>query len=123
MYLASGWRVILQPAAINQVVHVGQQITVQAEIVNRLDQPVAAAGVRVYLGQIIYAQQGLEYSEAFINNGLEGQTPVAALTNKARRGDLQDPLPVRAAAIRSTSRPTWSTRPISIPTATRRSCQ
>ena len=82
VYLASDWRVILQPAAINQVVHVGQQITVQAEIVNRLDQPVDAAGVRVYLGQIIYAQQGLEYSEAFINNGLEGQTPVAALTNK-----------------------------------------
>jgi uncharacterized membrane protein len=82
VYLASDWRVILQPAAINQVVHVGQQITVQAEIVNRLDQSVAAAGVRVYLGQIIYAQQGLQYSEAFINNGLEGQTPVAALTNK-----------------------------------------
>jgi hypothetical protein len=82
VYLASEWRVILQPAAINQVVHVGQQITVQAQIVNRLDQPVAAAGVRVYLGQIIYAQQGLQYSEAFINNGLEGQTPVAALTNR-----------------------------------------
>jgi len=82
VYLASDWRVILQPAAINQVVHVGQQITVQAEIVNRLDQPVAAGGVRVYLGQIIYAQQGLQFSEAFINNGLEGQTPVAALTNK-----------------------------------------
>ena len=82
VYLASDWRVILQPAAINQVVHVGQQITVQAQIVNRLDQPVAAAGARVYLGQIIYAQQGLQYSEAFINNGLEGQTPVAALTNK-----------------------------------------
>ena len=81
VYLASDWRVILQPAAINQVVHVGQQITVQAEIVNRLDQPVAAGGVRIYLGQIIYAQQGLQYSEAFINNGLEGQTPVAALTN------------------------------------------
>jgi len=81
VYLASGWRVILQPAAINQVVHVGQQITVQAQIVNRLDQPVAAAGVRVYLGQIIYAQQGLRFSQAFINDGLEGQTPVAALTN------------------------------------------
>jgi uncharacterized membrane protein len=82
VYLASNWRVILEPAAIDQVVHVGQQITVKAEIVDRLDQPVAAAGVRVYLGQIIYAQQGLQYSEAFINNGLEGQTPVAALTNK-----------------------------------------
>jgi uncharacterized membrane protein len=82
VYLASSWRVILQPAAINQTVRVGQQITVRAEIVNRLDQPVAAAAVPVYLGQIIYAQQGLQFSEAFINNGLEGQTPVEALTNK-----------------------------------------
>ena len=38
--------------------------------------------VPVYLGQIIYAQQGLQFSQAFINNGLEGQTPVEALTNK-----------------------------------------
>jgi len=82
VYLASDWRVILRPAAINQTVHVGRPITVQAEIVNRLDQPVAAAGVPVYLGQIIYAQQGLEYSEAFINHGLEGQTPVAARTDR-----------------------------------------
>jgi hypothetical protein len=82
VYLASSWRVILQPAAINQTVRVGQQITVRAEIVNRLDQPVAAAAVPVYLGQIIYAQQGLQFSEAFINNGLEGQTPVEALTDK-----------------------------------------
>ena len=82
VYLASSWRVILQPDAINQTVRVGQQITVRAEIVNRLDQPVAAAAVPVYLGQIIYAQQGLQYAQAFINNGLEGQTPVEALTDK-----------------------------------------
>src|SRR5579863_2314810 len=82
VYLASSWRVILQPDAINQTVRTGQQITVQAEIVNRLDQPVAAAEVPVYLGQIIYAQQGLQFAQAFINNGLEGQTPVEALTNK-----------------------------------------
>jgi hypothetical protein len=82
-YLASTWRVVLQPDAINQTVPVGQQITVQAEIVNRFDQPVDVADVPVYLGQIIYAQQGLEYSQAFINNGLEGQTPVEALTDNA----------------------------------------
>ena len=81
-YLASTWRVTLQPDAINQIVRLGQQILVQASIVNRLDQPVEAAGVPVYLGQIIYAQQGLQYSEAYINNGLEGQTPVEALTDK-----------------------------------------
>jgi len=82
-YLASTWRVILAPDAINQTVHIGQQVTVQAELVNRLDQPVRAADVPVYLGQVIYAQQGLQYSQAYINNGLEGQTPVEAMTNKA----------------------------------------
>jgi uncharacterized membrane protein len=82
VYLASSWRVILQPDAINQTVPIGQQIAVRAEIVNRLDQPVAAAAVPVYLGQIIYAQQGLQYAQAFINSGLEGQTPVEALTDK-----------------------------------------
>jgi hypothetical protein len=82
VYLTSSWRVILQPDAINQTVPIGQQITVRAELVDRLDQPVAAAAVPVYLGQIIYAQQGLQYAQAFINNGLEGQTPVEALTDK-----------------------------------------
>jgi hypothetical protein len=82
-YLASTWRVILNPDAISQTIPVGQQITVQAQIVNRLDQPVAVGNVPVYLGQVIYAQQGLEFSEAFINNGLGGQTPVEALTNSA----------------------------------------
>jgi uncharacterized membrane protein len=80
-YLASTWRVILQPDAVSQTVHTGQQITVRAQIVNRLDQPVTAAHVPVYLGQIIYAQQGLKYSQAFINKGLEGQTPIEALTD------------------------------------------
>jgi uncharacterized membrane protein len=83
VYLASTWRVILQPDAISSTVPIGQQITVHAQIVNRLDQPVTAAHVPVYLGQIIYAQQGLQYSQAFINKGLEGQTPIEALTNDA----------------------------------------
>jgi uncharacterized membrane protein len=82
VYLASSWRVVLEPDAINQTVPLGQQISVRAEIVNRLDQPVEAAAIPVYLGQIIYAQQGLQFSQAFINNGLEGQTPVEALTNR-----------------------------------------
>lgn len=80
-YLATTWRVILRPDAISRTVPIGQQVTVHAELVNRLDQPVRVAGVPVYLGQVIYAQQGLRYSQAFINNGLEGQTPVSALTN------------------------------------------
>jgi len=93
-YLVSTWRVILQPDSISQTVPIGQQITVRAEIVNRLDQPVQAADVPVYLGQVIYAQQGLQYSQAFINDGLEGQTPVEALTNKAGAATFRIQSPV-----------------------------
>jgi uncharacterized membrane protein len=80
-YVASVWRVVLRPSTINQPVTQGQTITVHAEIVNRLDQPVRAANVPVYLGQVIYAQGGTQFSQAFINSGYGGQTPVSALTN------------------------------------------
>jgi hypothetical protein len=80
-YVASQWRVVLQPATINEPVRRGQPITVHAQVVNRLDQPVRAARVPVYLGQVIYAQRGLQYSQATINNSLPGQTPIRSLTD------------------------------------------
>jgi uncharacterized membrane protein len=80
-YLASVWRLVLQPATIGEPVARGQDITVQAEIVNRLDEPMRVANVPVYLGQVIYAQRGLQFSQAVINQGQPGQTPVEALTN------------------------------------------
>jgi uncharacterized membrane protein len=83
VYLANTWRLVLRPATIERPVAVGQQITVQAEIVDRLDRPVPAAGVPVYLGQVIYDQHGLQFSQAIVNQGLPGQTPVEALTNSA----------------------------------------
>ncbi len=82
-YVASVWRVVLQPAAISEPVAQGQDITVRAEIVNRLNQPMRVADVPVYLGQVIYAQRGLQFSQAIINQGQPGQTPVQALTSAA----------------------------------------
>jgi uncharacterized membrane protein len=81
--LASNWRVVLEPAAVNQPVRVGQRITVRAELLNRMDQPVRIARVPVYLGQIIYAQDGPGFSQAVINHSPPGQSPVEALTNAA----------------------------------------
>ena len=80
-YVASLWRIVLRPGAINQPVVRGQSITVHAQIVNRLDQPIRAANVPVYLGQVIYAQSGTINSEGYINGGNEGETPVEASTN------------------------------------------
>src|SRR5487761_320940 len=81
LYLASQWRVVLQPAAVNEPVPRGQDITVRAEIVNRLNDPRRVANVPVYLGQVIYAQSGLQFSQAVINSGQPGQTPVQAFTD------------------------------------------
>jgi hypothetical protein len=80
-YVASLWRVVLQPATVNDPVAAGRVVTVRAEIVNRLDRPMRVARVPVYLGQVIYAQQGIQFSEAIINRGLPGETPVEALSN------------------------------------------
>jgi len=82
-YVASLWRVVLQPATINSPVPRGQDITVHAEIVNRLDEPMRVSKVPVYLGQVIYAQRGLRFSQALVNQGLPGETPVQALTNSS----------------------------------------
>jgi uncharacterized membrane protein len=80
-YVASLGRVVLRPATIDEPVAPGRDIMVRAEIVNRLNQPMRAADVPVYLGQVIYAQRGLEFSQTIINHRQPGQTPVEALTN------------------------------------------
>jgi len=74
-YVASVWRVVLRPSTINQPVARGQTITVHAEIVNRFDQPVRAANVPVYLGQVIYGQGGTVTSQATINRDTAARRP------------------------------------------------
>ncbi|MGC9221004.1 MAG: hypothetical protein ACP5H2_06585 [Solirubrobacteraceae bacterium] len=71
----------LNPDAVNTVVPLGDPVLIHAQLLNTFDAPVHQADVAVYLGQIIYDQTGLEYSEARINNFPAGATPVAAYTN------------------------------------------
>ncbi|MCY0878156.1 MAG: hypothetical protein OWU84_04360 [Firmicutes bacterium] len=80
-YVPNTWHVALTPDAINHPVAYGALITLRAQILNRLDQPVHVSGIPIYLGQIIYAQRGLQYGEAIINGSYPGETPVAATTN------------------------------------------
>ncbi len=68
-YVATLWRVLLTPATVNSPVATGQQFTVRAQIVNRLDRPMHVSHVPVYLGQVTYTQHGQEFSEAIINQG------------------------------------------------------
>ncbi len=63
----------------------------------------------VYLGQVIYAQHGLLYGEAVVNQGQVGQTPVVAYTNNAGvatfevRGTIatEDPVSFEANLVRA----------------------
>ena len=80
-YRPTAFHVSLVPDAINTEVAVGRPITVHAEVLDQLNRPVPVAGIPVYLGQVIYAQEGLQYGHAIINQGLPGQTPVSALTD------------------------------------------
>jgi len=82
-YLPTTWHVALDPDAVNGVVPLGRPVTIRAEILDRLNRPVPSPGEPVYLGQIIYGQHGLIYSEAVINHGQVGQTPVIAYTDAA----------------------------------------
>lgn len=80
-YLPTRYHLILSPEAVNTPVAVGRLLTIRAALFNPLDQPIHRGGVPVYLGQIIYAQRGLEYGEVIVNGSPPGQTPVMALTN------------------------------------------
>lgn len=84
-YVPTTWHVALVPDAVDHVVDAGQALTVGAEVLDHLDQPVRRAGIPVYLGQIIYAQRGLVYSQAVVNGSPPGQTPVRALTDAQGR--------------------------------------
>jgi hypothetical protein len=80
-YLPSPEHLALSPVAINHVVPLGVPVVVSAQLLNQFDRPIHEAGVPVYLGQVIYDQLGLLYSEAVINGRPPGQTPVSAYTN------------------------------------------
>jgi uncharacterized membrane protein len=80
-YLPTTLHLSLDPDAVNGVIPIGQPVILHAEILDHLDRPEDLSGVPVYLGQVIYNQQGLIFGQAIINQGQIGQTPVVAYTN------------------------------------------
>lgn len=80
-YTPTYWHVALNPEAFNRAIPVEQYVTFSAEVLSPTDNPVDIAGIPVFLGQISYTQQGLSYTEAIINAGAQGESPVKALTD------------------------------------------
>ena len=80
-YLPTTLHLGIDPAAVNGIIPLGQPVVLHAALLDHLDRPVAEAGVPVYLGQVIYGQQGLVFGQAIINQGQAGQTPVVAYTD------------------------------------------
>jgi hypothetical protein len=82
-YRPTTLHVALEPAAVDREIPVGRPITLTAQLFDPLDRPIHQSGIPVYLGQVVYAQHGLEYGDAIINGHPVGATPVMALTNAA----------------------------------------
>ncbi len=80
-YLPTTFHVSLDPDSVSGTVPLGEPVTLHASVLDPVDRPVRQAGVPVYLGQVIYGQQGLVFGQAIINQGQIGQTPVVAYTD------------------------------------------
>ena len=80
-YLPTTYHLSIDPTAVDGIVPVGQSVVLRAEILDKINRPVHLAGEPVYLGQVIYGQQGLVFGQAVINQGQIGQTPVVAFTD------------------------------------------
>ena len=74
---------VLSPEDVNSPQPAGRRITLKVQLIDRVGDAIHRAGVRVDLGQVVYQQSGLQYGEASINGGAEGQTPVGAVTNSS----------------------------------------
>jgi hypothetical protein len=80
-YLPTTLHLGIEPASVNQIVPIGQPVVLRIELLDHLNRPVTESDIPVYLGQVIYGQQGLVFGQAIINQGQVGQTPVVAYTD------------------------------------------
>ncbi|HEY4928593.1 MAG TPA: hypothetical protein VIH95_05535 [Acidimicrobiales bacterium] len=80
-YLPTTLHLGIDPAGVSGVIPLDQPVVLRVALLDHLDRPVNEAGVPVYLGQVIYGQQGLVFGQAIINQGQVGQTPVVAYTD------------------------------------------
>ena len=71
----------ITPSYVNKVELLGRTVILQVELRSPYGAEIRRSGVRVALGQLIYAQDALIPAEATINGAPEGQSPVLAVTD------------------------------------------
>ena len=72
---------LIEPDYVDRLVRLGHSVKLSVKLRSPYGVPVHRRGVRVALGQVIYAQTGLIPGEAMINGAPEGRSPVMAVTN------------------------------------------
>jgi uncharacterized membrane protein len=75
------YTVYLSPSSVSHELAPGQGIWLEASLRSPYGATIKKAHVGIALGQVVYAEQGLELSNAKINGAPYGQTPVFAYTN------------------------------------------
>lgn len=76
------YRAEINPQAFDRIVPNSGAVTLLVQVVDRLNQPVRRAGIRVALTQVLYTAQGLFPGETSINEHPEGESPVTGVTNR-----------------------------------------
>ena len=71
----------ISPSYVDRVLPLGQIVVLTVQLRSPYGAPVHKRGVKVAMGQVIYAQSTLIPAEARINNAAQGQSPVVARTN------------------------------------------
>ena len=81
-YRPTNWHIGITPQAVNRPVQIGVPVVLTCQLLDEMNRPVHMAGVQMFLGQVTYAQSGIVFSQAVINQAGIGQTPVAVGTNR-----------------------------------------
>jgi len=81
LYTPQSFDCYITPSYVDEVEPLGRSVSLQVELRSPYGAQVHEGGIRVALGQVIYAQNALIPAEATIDNAPEGQTPVLAVTD------------------------------------------
>jgi hypothetical protein len=80
-YVPEPYAADLEPGYVNEIIPLHRSITFQVQLRSPFGSRVHKPGVKVALGQVIYGQNALYFSQASINGRAEGMTPVFASTD------------------------------------------